>query len=86
MSRNRTQKLKTWIHDHKDGIVLGSIATGISALYVAAFYIDSKQKEANAQEAKRIRDWTINQNARGRTIFTLADGSLLAVDAEDLLK
>lgn len=86
MNRNRTQKFKSWMKDHQDAIKLGAIATSVTALYVGAVYLATKVDQANEKEAQRVRDWTIEQNAKGRSIFQLADGSLLSVNSADLLK
>lgn len=83
--KTRTQKTKTWIKNHQEQIAVGSVATAIVALYATAVVLAVKQDKANAENEKKLRDWTINENAKGRSVFQLADGNLLSVDANELL-
>jgi hypothetical protein len=82
---NRIRNTKRWIKDHREQIVVGSIATSVVALYVAAAVAAVKQDQAAAEHNKKVRDWTIRENAQGRSVFQLADGSLMSVSSSDLL-
>lgn len=81
----KARNVKRWIKDHQEQIAFGSFVTIVVGAYAAAVVVAVKQDQAAAEHNKKVRDWTIRENAQGRSVFQLADGSLMSVSSSDLL-
>jgi len=81
----RTAKAKRWIKNHHEQIVLCSGITVLVGAYAAICVLAVKQEQAQAEHDKKVRDWTISENSKGRSVFQLADGNLISVSSSDLL-
>lgn len=86
MTNNKIAKIKTWIKNHNDEIVIGAVITASAAAFVAiTIYALKEQKEMDENEQRRNKEYTAFVNealSSGAQIFNLLDGSLLTVDRE----
>lgn len=78
--QNIKTRVKTFVADHKDEIIAGTFITVAGAAYFAFIYKSMKsQEEALAEAETFIRA----ENAKGRSVYQLADGRLISVTHDE---
>lgn len=77
--KNKVQKIKHKIHEHRYDIAAVGVVIGLIAL---AAYGDQKVAEQQKKEAERRNKFIVEQNKLGRTVVQLADGQFIGVAFE----
>jgi hypothetical protein len=78
--KNYYRKSKKFVHDHSDAFQLGAIlvlATAATGITAYAAVLEVRQAEEN-------QDWIREQNFAGKTVYELANGSLIAVSQDQV--
>lgn len=78
--KNYYRKSKQFVHDHSDAFRLGTTLVLAAAATGAAAYVvvlEAKQVEEN-------QEWIREQNFAGKTVYELANGSLIAVSQDQV--
>jgi hypothetical protein len=78
------RKVKQYVKDHREDIYdwmpIAIAAAGTAAAVVVVTMATAKE----AEEQKKIDDWTREQNFDGKTVYELADGSYIAVSKDQV--
>lgn len=74
--KNIKTRVKTFVADHKDEILAG---TFIAAAGTAYFVIIKKLMEAQQEALEEAETFVREENAKGRSVYQLADGRLISV-------
>lgn len=74
------RKVKTFVQKHDEAFYMGAAIALSAAATTATIYLAAKV----AEEQKEIDAWTREQNFAGKTVYTLQDGSYIAVSPEQV--
>ena len=78
--KNYYRKSKQFVHDHSDAFALGAtLALAATVTGIAAF---AAVMEIRMEEERQ--EWTREQNFAGKTVYELANGSLIAVSQDQV--
>lgn len=71
-------RAKTWIAEHRFELAYVTIITASIAATAGLSYLSIKEEEAAMAAQRKLRDWIISENSKGRTVVRLADGDYLS--------
>jgi hypothetical protein len=81
------QKFKRWVKQNPDAIIVGGVFTLIIGLSIWAVIADTKAMELEAREydeyLKNLSEWIRHENALGKAVYQLMDGSYISVPAAE---
>lgn len=78
--KNYYRKSKQFVQDHSDAFQVGAVLVLTAAATSAVAYLATLE----VKQQKEIQDWTREQNFAGKTVYELADGSLIAVSQDQV--
>jgi hypothetical protein len=78
--KNYYRKSKKFVHDHSDEFQLGAIIALATAITGAAAYVAVLE----VRQAEENQKWIREQNFAGKTVYELANGSLIAVSQDQV--
>lgn len=78
------QKMKTrirsWIEDHKDGLVYTGVVSGVVVIYGAFVYVAVKQQSKEQENFNRLMRRLAEANSRGDTVLPGPNGGYWIIE------
>lgn len=74
--KTKIAKTKTWIKEHRFELTLGVLT---SATVVGLSYLSVKEQQFQIAFQKKLSEFIMEENSKGRSVFQLANGDYISV-------